>query len=120
MNLDAPIHGQIDSTIPQSLAVCVRSLAALVKQRAHERDLARLERDLALGERDTVRAMLSVTLGLLHLAERRNRLPQGPRDVVVRVGGRSYSTSAVGRSQTHLATEDSIQEAVRDESDQPG
>jgi hypothetical protein len=77
MDLDAPIHGQIESTIPQPLGLCVRSLGALVKQRAHERDLARLERDLAIRERDTVRAMLSVTLGLLHMAERRNRLVQG-------------------------------------------
>jgi hypothetical protein len=73
MNLDAPIHGQIDSTIPHSLGLCVRSLAALVKHRAHERDHARLERDLAVRERDTVRAMLSVTLELLHIAERRYR-----------------------------------------------
>jgi hypothetical protein len=73
MNLDAPIHGQIDPSIPQSLGLCVRSLAALVKQRAHERDLARLERDLAVRERDTVRAMLSVTLELLHTSEMRYR-----------------------------------------------
>jgi hypothetical protein len=118
MNLDAPIHGQIDSTIPQSLGLCVRSLAALVKQRAHERDIACLERDLAIRERDTIRAMLSVTLGLLHMAERRKGLLRATRDVIVRVGGRAYSTSAVGRSQTHLATDDSIQEAVWDESDQ--
>lgn len=81
MNLDAPIHGQIDSTIPQPLGLCVRSLAALVKHRAHERDIARLERDLAIRERDTVRAILSATLGRLHLAERRNRLMQATRDV---------------------------------------
>ena len=73
MNRDVPIHGQIEPTIPQSLALCVRSLAALVKQRAHERDLARLEREVAARERDTMRVMLSVALGLLHMAERRCR-----------------------------------------------
>jgi hypothetical protein len=73
MHCDAPIHGQSDPTIPPSLGLCVRSLAALVKQRAHERDVARLEREVAVRERDTIRTMLSVTLGLLHMAERRYR-----------------------------------------------
>jgi hypothetical protein len=71
MDLDAPTKGQIETIVPQPLGLCVRSLAVLVKQRAHERDIARLERDLAIRERDTARAMLSVALGRLHIAERR-------------------------------------------------
>jgi hypothetical protein len=94
MNLEAPIRGEIDSTALPALGLCVRSLAVLVKQRVHERDLARLERDLAIRERDTTRAMLSVTLGLLHLAERRNRFLQVSARGIVRVGGRGDSRRA--------------------------
>lgn len=81
MDLDAPTKGQIETTVPQPLGLCVRSLAVLVKQRAHERDIARLERDLAIRERDTVREILSIALGLLHVPNKRNRLLAAMGDV---------------------------------------
>jgi hypothetical protein len=68
MTIAASDRGQSDAPTSSTLELCVQSLAALVKQRAHERDLARLERDLATRERDTVRMMLSVALELLHVA----------------------------------------------------
>jgi hypothetical protein len=56
----------LDERPPHPLELPVRSLAALAKQRASERDEARLERDLARRERDTLREMLSLALTQLH------------------------------------------------------
>jgi hypothetical protein len=56
------------------LELAVHSCARLIKERAHERDEARLERDLARRERDTVKQMLSLALTQLHTAITTNRL----------------------------------------------